>query len=169
MIKEMLVKVYWHRPFLIQGGNFVICTQNGVAIAPEAWESIRRPGMVLKVISKIMPPHGHLPQPPPGMCPPVAGNVVHVSVPPKPLKPAQPRPPKMKLIHLEMKDMLQVSYPLFPEEAFKLELGELLGLWTNAIDCFIEPESDDLSADWSSSSTLSTFSSDSDSSRDIAD
>lgn len=167
MIKEMLVKVYWHRPYLIQGGNFVICTWDEVAIAPEAWESIRRPGMVLKVISKIIPPFGHpsLPR----MCPPVAGNVVHASAPPKPSKPAQPRPPKMKPIHLEMKEMLQVSYPFFPEEAFKIGLGELLALWTNAIDCFIEPESDESSADWPSSSTSLTSSSDSDSSMDIAD
>jgi hypothetical protein len=70
----------------------------------------------------------------------------------------------MKPIHLEMKEMLQVSYPLFPEENFKTGLGGLLGLWTNAVDYFIDPEGDNSEADWTRFSMSSTSSSYSDSS-----
>lgn len=167
MIKEMLANACWNRSYWIQPGNYVIYTEDDAVIVPSVWDAIRRPGMVLKASPKTLP----IPPPPPRMCPPGPGIVGPVSAPPKPSKPVQPRPPKMKPIHLEMKDTLQVSYPLLPEETFKLGLRELLGLWTNAIDCFVELESDDSSADWTSSSSSASCwtGSDSDSDRSIAD
>ncbi|KAH6954637.1 hypothetical protein DER45DRAFT_570791 [Fusarium avenaceum] len=170
MMKEMVVKNYAHRYYCVQTGNYIICTEDHAVMVPESWESIRRPGMVLKV----MPRNGPIPvnPQPPYMFQPIP-NVVTVSSPARPSKPFQPRPPKMKPIHLEMKDTLQVSYPLLPEETFKLRLRELLELWTNAIDCFVELENDDSSEYWTSSSSSESCStgsgSDSDSDRSIAD
>ncbi|KIL94129.1 hypothetical protein FAVG1_02691 [Fusarium avenaceum] len=172
MIREMVTNAFSPRPFYIQSGSYVICTEDGVVISPSIWEAIRRPGMVLKVRPRASP--FPVNPPPPRMFPP-APRVVTVSASPKPSKPIQPRPPKMKPIHLEMKDTLQVSYPLLPEETFKLGLRELLGLWTNAIDCFVELANDDSSEYWISSSSPASCStgsgsgSDSDSDRSIAD
>jgi hypothetical protein len=172
MIREMVAKV-WHMTYFIHAGNYVICTEDGTVIVPEAWELIRRPGMTLKVFPKIVPMPGH--PLPPRMCPPGPRIVTSVPARPKPPKPKQPRPPKMKPIHLEMKDMLQVSYPFFPEETFKLGLKGLLERWTNAIDSFIESDSDVSSTDWTGSSSSASCwagsgsGSDSDSDRDIAD
>ncbi|KAF5667241.1 hypothetical protein FHETE_5944 [Fusarium heterosporum] len=147
--------------------RYRLCAEGWLPVCATTWETVRRPGMNLVV--EQLPALSPINPPPPGGLPPGwCGWRPNVTA----KKSTQPRPPKMprmKPIHTEMKETLQTSYPLFPnEDIFKISLGGLLGLWTNAIDCHLDD--DVLPGYWtSSSSSTSSSTSGSDISGDICD
>ncbi|KAM0233536.1 hypothetical protein ACHAP5_010412 [Fusarium lateritium] len=140
MLRYLVTKANWDESIKshVKEGRYILASSDGLTLSSTTWDSIRCPKMVLKIRSGVWPmgPMGPMP---PHLRHTAPLPVVNVSAPEIRSKAAQPRPPKMKPIHCEMKEALQVSYPLFPDETFKTELGGLLGLWTNAIDCLIEP------------------------------
>lgn len=137
----------------MSSGNYCIYTEDRITVTPETWDSIRRPGMILRLTTMVYCP-------PPPWCvpfgrPPVVG-------PPPPM-PALPKRSTMGDIYQEINDLLKLSDSWAPdEETLKpTGLGNLFRLWTNAVD----PEAEDCSdSDWSYYSGT-----DSCSSTDIAD
>ncbi|KAM0304159.1 hypothetical protein ACHAPM_002231 [Fusarium culmorum] len=136
----------------ISSGKYCIYTKDRITVTPETWDSIRRPGMILRLTTM-----GYCPPPPwcvPFGRPPVVG--------PPPI-PALPKRSTIGDIYQEMNDLLKLSDSRAPdEETLKpTGLGNLFRLWTNAVD----PEAEDCSdSDWSYYSGT-----DSCSSTDIAD
>ncbi|KAM0279279.1 hypothetical protein ACHAO9_011781 [Fusarium lateritium] len=164
MLRDLVTKANWDESIKshIKEGRYHITFENGFQLSSTTWDSLRCPGMALTIRSGLWP-MTVMPPPPPPL------PVVNESILARRRKLFQPRPPKMKPIHCEMKDTLQISYPLFPDAAFEMQLGELLKLWTNAIDCIVHPWGDDSSDDWTTSSASSADSSDSAGSTDIAE
>ncbi|PCD29945.1 hypothetical protein FGRA07_10559 [Fusarium graminearum] len=137
----------------MSSGKYCIYTEDRITVTPETWDSIRRPGMILRLTTM-----GYCPPPPwcvPFGRPPAVG-------PPPPM-PALPKRSTMGDIYQEINDLLKLSDSWAPdEETLKpTGLGNLFRLWTNAVD----PEAEDCSdSDWSYYSGT-----DSCSSTDIAD
>ncbi|KAM0354929.1 hypothetical protein ACHAPU_000768 [Fusarium lateritium] len=157
MIPSIMPDPSWilnvHGHIIQASGQYRLYTEDWLPVGVATWETVRRPGMSLMIkpappgLSTIRPggtvPPGHW-RPPP--------NIITVQ---KPTQPRSPNMPWMRSIHYEMKEMLQTSYPLFPnEDVFKAGLGNLLGLWTNAIDCHLDD--DVLSGSGTSSSSSSS-------------
>ncbi|XEV07283.1 hypothetical protein FSHL1_012570 [Fusarium sambucinum] len=120
-----------YKPLGINNGSYTISAENNMTVTPEVWDSIRRPGMILRLNT--------LPFPPPSCGgPPVGG---FMCPPPTSLKREM-----LRGIYQEMNNLLKLSHCWMPdEETLKhAGLGNLLRLWTNAIDTEGQ-DSDDLS------------------------
>ncbi|KAM0231299.1 hypothetical protein ACHAPO_008683 [Fusarium lateritium] len=143
MIRDLIPTLGAHgiyKPPGIMNCNYTISTDNRT-ITPENWESFRRPGMVLGL--HVHPNHvGSYPSP---MWP--AGGCVH---PPR-ITP-MPKRPTMADAYQDVNVLLKLSDRWMPDEATMkyVGLGNLLRLWTNAIDA--EAQDCDDSSDWSYSS-----------------
>ncbi|KAJ4249084.1 hypothetical protein NW762_012416 [Fusarium torreyae] len=129
-------------------------TEDDALIIPDAWRSLVRPGVTLKMVMwhVPIPPMGHHAPPP------------HWAASSRP-KVAQVDPEKKKVYH-EMVELLGFEDAWSPDkETMKPGLRNLLSLWTNAVDPHTEDcsDSDSSASGWSSASSSST------SSRDIAD
>ncbi|KAF0634882.1 hypothetical protein FPSE5266_02398 [Fusarium pseudograminearum] len=137
--------------------NYTICTENKTPVTSETWDSVRRPGMILRLDYKgYLPPIPPLPMPAPMPVPPV------MVTPPGFRPPGLPRPlsiyemphiPNMRDIYQEMDDLLKLSDSWTPDEETieHAGLGNLFRLWTNAID----PEAQEEDSDWSGRSCYS--------------
>ncbi|KAF5976237.1 hypothetical protein FBULB1_7012 [Fusarium bulbicola] len=166
---------------ILKDGKYFFYTDDGTVILPEAWESLRRPGMTLKIqnVGTPIPPGfgGPTTFSRPGMFPPT------MTRPTIPVGPGGSRPPAstttsdssstrsrasltMKQCHSEIEELLRLSDSWSPDpDTFSTGLGRLLGLWTNALDPHAELVSDS-DSEW----ICSTGDSDSDSSsRNICD
>jgi hypothetical protein len=108
----------------IPGGHYTIFTDNKMSVTPETWDSIRRPGMTLRLSTLPFPPYLPPPRgiPPWKYCPPPMGR--------------RPTTATMEVVYREMNGLLKLSRPWTPDkETMKhAGLGNLLRLWTNAID-----------------------------------
>ncbi|KAF5615418.1 hypothetical protein F52700_13388 [Fusarium sp. NRRL 52700] len=161
---------------ILKEGKYIFCADDGTVILSEAWASLRRPGMTLKIQSVGVHPGG------PGFFHPPGGIRPNIPSPPG-LRPGGYRPPAsnttsdssstrscssltMKQCHSEMEELLRLSELWSPDpDTIGTGLGKLLGLWTNALDPHADLVSD-LDSEWS----CSTGDSDSDSSsRNICD
>ncbi|RGP62624.1 hypothetical protein FSPOR_9203 [Fusarium sporotrichioides] len=146
MIKDLIPKlgrIPINMHSAIVSGSYMISTDNKMSVTPETWDSIRRPGMILRLIGLGCPPVGtRMVPPPPGF------NPSHPPPPP----PGFPKRTTMADVYQEMNDLLKLSRPWTPgKETMKhAGLGNLLRLWTNAIDPSTR-DYDDLS-EWSCSS-----------------
>ncbi|KAF5577173.1 hypothetical protein FPANT_10565 [Fusarium pseudoanthophilum] len=165
--------------FIFKDGKYFFYTDEGTVILPEAWESLRRPGMTLKIENfgaPIPPGFGGptfnglgmrpLNMPPlPGMRP--GGNRPPSSFTTSDSSSTHSRaPPTMKQVHNEMEELLRLSDSWSPDpETIGTGLGRLLGLWTYAPDPYVNvTESSDADSDWSCSTSDSDHSN-----RSIAD
>ncbi|CEI70600.1 hypothetical protein FVEN_g910 [Fusarium venenatum] len=120
-----------YKPPGINNGNYTILADNNMTVTPEVWDSIRRPGIILRLNT--------LPFPPPSCgAPPVRG---FMCPPPTSLKRTI-----LRDIYQEMNDFLKLSHCWMPDEETMKHVGleNLLRLWTNAIDTEAQ-DSDDLS------------------------
>ncbi|GKU07243.1 unnamed protein product [Fusarium langsethiae] len=110
-------------------GDYTIFTDDRTTVTPETWDSIRHPGMTLRLNTLSFPPRSSQPwgRPP---CPPWA----YIACPP-PMGPP-PKRETMGDVYREMNDLLKLSRPWTPDkETMKhARLGNLLCLWTHAID-----------------------------------
>ncbi|KAF5707190.1 hypothetical protein FMUND_11244 [Fusarium mundagurra] len=146
---------------ILKDGKYFFLTDEGTVILPEAWESLRRPGMTLKIHNVGTPI-------PPGFGGPRAFNRPGM-MPPNPTRPMNFGPastttsdsssthsrasPTMKQFHSEMEEMLRLSDLWSPDpETIGTGLGRLLGLWTNALDPHVDV-TEDSDSEWSCSST----------------
>ncbi|KAF5661369.1 hypothetical protein FCIRC_11848 [Fusarium circinatum] len=145
----------------LKKGKYVFCSDDGTVVLNETWDSLRRPGMTLKIQYLGAPT-------PPGM----AGFLF---VPPRPVPPRMTRPPAssttsdsssvysrasptMKQIHGEMEERLRLSDSWSPDpDTMGAGLGRLLGLWTNALDPHVNV-TEDSESEWSCSTADSDYS-----------
>ncbi|KAF5646499.1 uncharacterized protein FTJAE_2037 [Fusarium tjaetaba] len=166
--------------FILKEGKYFFYTDGGTVILPEAWKSLRRPGMALKIqnFGALTPPGFGGPStfnrpgmrplnmpPPPGMRP--GGNRPPPSFTTSDSSSTHSRaPPTMKQVHCEMEELLRLSDLWSPDpETIGTGLGRLLGLWTYAPDPYVNvTESSDADSDWSCSTSDSDHSN-----RSIAD
>ncbi|KAF5562316.1 hypothetical protein FNAPI_3212 [Fusarium napiforme] len=155
--------------FIFKDGKYFFYTDEGTVILPEAWESLRRPGMTLKIenVGAPIPPGFGGPSTfnRPGMRP---LNMPH----PPGMRPGGNRPPPsfttsdsssthsrasptMEQVHNEMEELLRLSDLWSPDpETIGTGLGRLLGLWTYAPDPHVNvSENSDPESDWSCSTS----------------
>ncbi|KAF4946968.1 hypothetical protein FGADI_10784 [Fusarium gaditjirri] len=164
---------------MLREGKFVFCIDDGTIISDEAWESLRRPGMTLKIryspppMSMPMPPGWPGPGPrtynPPGGIPPNITRPMNIgpsgNCPPTitttsdGLSVSTRSSPTMKQIHGEMEELLRLSDLWSPDpDTIGTDLGRLLGLWTNAPDTHAIV-TDDSASEWNCSTEDSDYSS----------
>ncbi|KAF5695371.1 hypothetical protein FDENT_454 [Fusarium denticulatum] len=145
----------------LKKGKYVFCTDDGTVILNETWDSLRRPGMTLKIQYLGAPT-------PPAMAGFLFGS-------PRPVPPRMTRPPAstttsddssvysrasptMKQIHGEMEELLRLSDSWSPDpDTIGTGLGRLLGLWTNALDPHVNV-TEDSESEWSCSTADSDYS-----------
>lgn len=151
--------------FMLKDGNYVFCADDGTVILPEAWESLRRPGMTLKIQNPSVPtPPGWPVGGPttlnrPGMMPPHITRPMNVGPASTTTSDSSSThssaSPTMKHVHSEMEGLLQLSDSWSPDpDTMSAGLGRLLGLWTNALDPHVDvTEDSDSGSVWSCSST----------------
>jgi len=138
-MKDSLLSITRFSPYyhIIVNGSYKLYTGKTM-ITENNWNSLRRPGMTLKININQPPPIPPLPRGPM----PVPNFVV-------------PKPPKVtKEIYQEVSKLLKLSRSWTPDaESLKGSgIGHLLHLWTNAIDPNDGDDSDDSSVrSWSSS------------------
>jgi hypothetical protein len=130
-------------------GQYDIYTDNNVNVTPETWDSVRRPGMTLRLRC--------LADPSSGLGPPLPWpNVARPVLPSFTTNQTSHKGVVMKEIYQEMNDLLKLSRSWTPDKATMKDpgLGYFLRLWTNAIDPEAEDRSDEQSSlfDWSESS-----------------
>ncbi|KAF5712615.1 hypothetical protein FMUND_8362 [Fusarium mundagurra] len=146
MMRDLLTQANWAGPAIahqVMVGRYELCTQDGLAVMLGTWDSIRRPGMTLTI--KIWPP----PNPPGPPRPPPMGYV----------PPVKKYREEMKETYREMVELLGLSEGCVPDqETVKSGLGDLLRLWTNAIDPHTEDCSDCASFMMGYSSSSSDYS-----------
>ncbi|KAF5548917.1 hypothetical protein FMEXI_4588 [Fusarium mexicanum] len=146
---------------MVKEGKYVFCTDDGTVILNETWDSLRRPGMTLKIqhLGALTPPG-------------IAGFLFG---PPRPMPPRTTRSPAsittsdnssvyshasptMKQIHCEMEELLRLSDSWSPDpHTMGAGLGKLLGLWTNALDSHVNV-TEDSESEWSCSTADSDYS-----------
>ncbi|KAF4499318.1 hypothetical protein FAGAP_4523 [Fusarium agapanthi] len=158
---------------ILKDGKYFFYTDDGTVILPEAWESLRRPGMTLKIqnVGTPIPPGfgGPTTFNRPGMFPP---NRTRPTIP---VGPGGNRPPAstttsdsssvssrstptMKQCHSEMEELLRLSDSWSPGlDTIGTGLGRLLGLWTNALDPHVDVR-EDSDSEWSCSTSDSDYS-----------
>lgn len=129
-MKESLASITRFSPYKLYNGKTIVTEHN--------WNSLRRPGMTLKMA--IGPP----PFSPHPRGPVRVPNIITI-----------PKPPKVtKEIYQEVNKLLNVSRSWTPDaESLKgFGIGHLLRLWTNAVDPDNGDDSDNSSIrSWSSS------------------
>ncbi|OBS23013.1 hypothetical protein FPOA_09332 [Fusarium poae] len=129
----------------IANGGYTILTDDNVTVTPETWESIRRPGMVLRLQTPPFPQPCY-PYPPPMPVGPPGGGYAYRPPPP----PIHKRP-TMADTYQEMNNLLKLSDCWMPDKETIRHggIGNLLRLWTNAIDTDAQDCGD--MSDWSCS------------------
>ncbi|KAH7194396.1 hypothetical protein DER44DRAFT_677087 [Fusarium oxysporum] len=136
MMRDLMTQMNWgpgtHVSHQIMNGRYDLCTSDGLAVIPQTWDSVRRPGMTLTL--KLWPPPIAPGPPRPRMYPPPP--VGHVPRTSKYLD-------EMKEAYHEVVELLGLAGAWTPDQdAVKSGLGDLLRLWTNAIDPHTEDCSD---------------------------
>ncbi|KAG4255891.1 hypothetical protein FPRO03_04839 [Fusarium proliferatum] len=150
MMRDLMTQTNWAPGVAhhIMAGRYDLCTQDGLAVMLGTWDSVRRPGMTLTL--KIWPPPGPPGPPRPRMCPPPPMGYV---------PPVKKYSQEMKETYHEMVELLGLSEGCVPDqETVKSGLGDLLRLWTNAIDPHTEDCSDCASFMMSYTSSSSEYS-----------
>ncbi|KAG4283337.1 hypothetical protein FPRO04_13272 [Fusarium proliferatum] len=119
-----------NEPILIfDASRYDLCYQDGLVVVLRTWESVRHPGIILAL--NIWPPPG---PPQPKMCPPPPISYV---------PPVKKYRQEMKETYHEMVEFLDLSEEsVQDQETAKCGIGDLLRLWTNAIDSHTEDYSD---------------------------
>jgi hypothetical protein len=150
-MRDLMVQINWSPGIVshIMNGRYDLCTEDGLAVMFQTWDSVRRPGMTLtlKIWAPPMPPGPPRPRP---LYPPPP--VVHVV-------PARTRREEMKEAYHEVVELLGLADGWTPDkETGKSGLGDLLRLWTTAVDPHTEDCSDYGSFMMGYSSSSSEFS-----------
>ncbi|KAF5980756.1 hypothetical protein FCOIX_4660 [Fusarium coicis] len=149
---------------ILKEGTYNFCAEDGTVILPEAWESLRCPGMTLNIqnFGTPIPPvfGGQRPFPTPGVIRPNMArppNVVTIGRPSTGTSTSDSSTSRsctsltMKEVHREMEEMFQISDSWSPDpDTMGPGLGRLLGLWTNALDPHVNV-TEDSGSDWSCS------------------
>ncbi|KAM0554854.1 hypothetical protein ACHAPJ_006589 [Fusarium lateritium] len=149
-LKTVLSKLNSHRRWRRSPELFEhFRTEDDVSIIPDAWRSLVRPGVTLRMVMwhAPIPPMGHH-APPPHWAAGIGPKVVQVD-------------PEKKKVYHEMVELLGFEDAWSPDkETMKPGLRNLLSLWTNAVDPHAEDcsDSDSSASVWSSSSSSSTSS-----------
>ncbi|KAF9771262.1 hypothetical protein IL306_011108 [Fusarium sp. DS 682] len=158
MMRNLVAQITWNPAIALKVKNdqYDLCTKDGLAVLHQTWDSIRRPGITLTLVTwSPVPPYGP-PRPPLYPPPPPPPVIIHTI--------AKQREVEMKEAYHEMVELLDLAKEWTADkETVKSGLGDLLGIWTNAPD----PHTED-SSDYGSFMTDSSTSSSS-SSSDIAD
>ncbi|KAF5607996.1 hypothetical protein FPANT_625 [Fusarium pseudoanthophilum] len=150
MMRDLMTQTNWAPGIAhqVMAGRYDLCTQDGLAVMLGTWDSVRRPGMTLTL--KIWPPPVPPGPPRPRMYPPPPIGYV---------PPVKKYREEMKETYHEMVELLGLSEGCVPDqETVKSGLGDLLRLWTNAIDPHTEDCSDCASFMMSYSSSSSEYS-----------
>ncbi|KAF5649098.1 uncharacterized protein FTJAE_1094 [Fusarium tjaetaba] len=150
MMRDLMTQTNWAPGIAhqVMAGRYDLCTQDGLAVMLGTWDSVRRPGMTLTL--KIWPPPVPPGPPRPRMYPPPPIGYV---------PPVKKYREEMKETYHEMVELLGLSEECVPDqETVKSGLGDLLRLWTNAIDPHTEDCSDCASFMMSYSSSSSEYS-----------
>ncbi|QKD61674.2 uncharacterized protein FOBCDRAFT_286290 [Fusarium oxysporum Fo47] len=150
MMRDLMTQTNWAPGIAhhIMAGRYDLCTQDGLAVMLGTWDSVRRPGMTLTL--KIWPPPVPPGPPRPRMYPPPPVGYV---------PPAKKYREEMKEAYHEVVELLGLAEGWMPDqETVKSGLGDLLRLWTNAIDPHTEDCSDCASFMMSYSSSSSEYS-----------
>ncbi|KAG9501825.1 hypothetical protein J7337_007519 [Fusarium musae] len=151
MMRDLMTQTNWAPGIAhqVMAGRYDLCTQDGLAVMLGTWDSVRRPGMTLTL--KMWPPPVPPGPPRPRMYPP-----------PPPMgyvPPVKKYREEMKETYREMVELLGLSEECVPDqETVKSGLGDLLRLWTDAIDPHTEDCSDCASFMMSYSSSSSEYS-----------
>ncbi|RBQ79395.1 hypothetical protein FVER53590_12191 [Fusarium verticillioides] len=151
MMRDLMTQTNWAPGIAhqVMAGRYDLCTQDGLAVMLGTWDSVRRPGMTLTL--KMWPPPVPPGPPRPRMYPP-----------PPPMgyvPPVKKYREEMKETYREMVELLGLSEECVPDqETVKSGLGDLLRLWTGAIDPHTEDCSDCASFMMSYSSSSSEYS-----------
>ncbi|PNP61403.1 hypothetical protein FNYG_13886 [Fusarium nygamai] len=162
---------------ILKEGKYNFCAEDGTIILPEAWESLRCPGMTLNIqnFGTPIPPvfGGQRPFHAPGGIRPNMTrptNVVTIGRPSTGTTTSDSSSSRsctsltMKEVHRDMEEMLQLSDSWSPDpDTMGTGVGRLLGLWTNAPDHHVNVI-EDSDSEWSCSTEDSDCSS-----RDICD
>ncbi|KAF5549793.1 hypothetical protein FMEXI_4043 [Fusarium mexicanum] len=150
MMRDLMTQTNWAPGIThhIMAGRYDLCTQDGLAVMLGTWDSVRRPGMALTL--KIWPPPSPPGPPRPRMLTPRPVGCI---------PPIMKYREEMRQTYHEMVEFLGLADGCVPDqETVKSGLGDLLRLWTNAIDPHTEDCSDCASFMMSYSSSSSEYS-----------